>query len=218
MIDLYSGTPGSGKSLRTVSKIYYALVFNRPVICNFQIDVAQIKHKRGEFVYLDNSELTPEFLIQYSKNYFGSRLPIEDQILLVIDECQLLFNARDWGKKGRDKWLSFFSQHRKYGYHVILVAQFDGMIDKQIRALIEYEYVHRKLSNFGWRGLFLSLFLGFRSFIAVKVWYPMNMKVDQEIFYAKRKFFRLYHTFGTFDSGDNKAPEQKDKNRSHPEG
>ena len=37
----------------------------------------------------------------------------------------------------------FFSQHRKLGYRVILVAQFSEMIDKQIRALIEYEYIHR---------------------------------------------------------------------------
>lgn len=205
MIDLYSGTPGSGKSLHTISKIYTSLVMKRPVICNFQIDVSKIKRKKSDFVYLDNSELTPDFLIQFSQAYFKDRLPVEDQILLVIDECQLLFNAREWGKKGRDKWLSFFSQHRKFGYHVILVAQFDGMIDKQIRALIEYEYVHRKISNFGWRGYFLSLFVGFHAFIAVKVWYPMNMKVDQQIFHARKKYFQLYQTFGTFDNVEKKA-------------
>ena len=77
---------------------------------------------------------------------------IEDQILLVIDESQLIFNARDWQKAGREKWLSFFSQHRKYGYHIILVAQFDRMIDRQIRSLIEYEYVHRKVGNYGIKG------------------------------------------------------------------
>ena len=32
---------------------------------------------------------------------------------------------------------------------MILIAQFDKMVDRQFRALFEYEYVHRKVSNFG---------------------------------------------------------------------
>lgn len=200
MIDLYSGTPGSGKSLHVISKIYHSLRLNRPVICNFEIATEHIRRCKGEFIYRDNSILSPDFLIDFSRRYFDDRSIKEDRILLVIDECQLLFNAREWGKKGRDKWLSFFTQHRKYGYHVILIAQFDGMIDKQIRALIEYEYVHRKLTNYGWRGIFLSFFLGPRTFLAVKIWYPMNMKVDQEIFHARKKMFRLYQTFGDFST------------------
>ena len=40
---------------------------------------------------------------------------------------------------------SHFSQHRKLGYRVILIAQFDRMLDRQIRSVLEYEYIHRKV-------------------------------------------------------------------------
>lgn len=209
MIDLYSGTPGSGKSLHAAQRIYTALTIQRrPVVCNFDINLDAIKRLRGTFCYVDNTALTPDYLIKYSQDYFGDKRVVEDQILLVIDECQLLFNAREWGKKGRDKWLSFFTQHRKLGYHVILIAQFDGMIDKQIRALIEYEYVHRKLSNFGWRGLFLSVFFGPGSIIAVKVWYPLNMKVDQEVLHIRKRYYRLYQTYNLFQADQDGGKEK----------
>lgn len=150
------------------------------------------------YSYVSNDALSPEFLIRYSQSYFAGRIIREDSILLVLDECQLLFNAREWSKAGRDKWLAFFTQHRKYGYHVILIAQFDRMIDRQIRSLIEYEYVHRKVSNYGIKGKALSLLMGGNVFVAVKVWYPMNEKIGSEFFRARRRFYRLYDTFGSF--------------------
>lgn len=104
----------------------------------------------------------------------------EGEILLVIDECQIMFNARDWGQKNRAAWCAFFTQHRKLGYEVILVAQFDRMLDRQIRSLIEYEWIHRKVSNFGIAGKIFSLLFGGKLFVAVKVWYPMKQKVGSE--------------------------------------
>lgn len=81
-----------------------------------------------------------------------------------------------------------FTQHRHFGYTVVLVAQFDRMIDRQIRSLIEYEYVHRKLSNFGLKGMLLNLAMGGRTFVSVKIWYPMKEKVGQEFFMPGRNY------------------------------
>ena len=145
MIKLFSGTPGSGKSLHTAEKIYYALRAGRPVICNFDINREFVKGRRGrkcDFTYIANDQLSVEFLLSLSTSYFSNHRMREDWILLVLDEAQLLFNAREWGQNGRKEWLSFFSQHRKYGYEIILVAQFDRMLDRQIRSLIEYEFIH----------------------------------------------------------------------------
>lgn len=200
MIDLYSGTPGSGKSLHVASYIYWALRRGKPVICNF--DIQTRKFKRCNFTYIENHLLDPADLIARSQRYFAHKRVVEDEILLVIDECQLLFNAREWSKKGRDDWLSFFTQHRKYGFHIILIAQFDMMIDKQIRSLIEYEYVHRKVSNFGWKGWLLSLFLGGKTFVAVKVWYPLKQKVGSEFFHAHKRYYSLYDTYGQFNKAE----------------
>lgn len=201
MIELYSGTPGSGKSLHTAERLYFWLRIGRPAICNFEIRLDYVRHKNPEtlnFHYVPNDNLTPEYLIEFARDWWHGRTIKEDSILLVIDECQLMFNAREWAQKGRDRWLSFFTQHRKYGYHVILVAQFDRMVDRQIRSLIEYEYIHRKFANFGLKGKILSILMGGNVFVAVKVWYPMRERVSSEIFRARKMFFRLYDTFGSF--------------------
>lgn len=202
MIFLYSGTPGSGKSLHTARTIYYHLMMGRPVIANFEINTSRVKNPHL-FTYVDNEELQPEFLINYFMEYSkekGRDLK-EGEILLVIDECQLLFNSREWAKSGRNDWNAFYTQHRKYRFDVVLVAQFDRMIDRQIRSLIEYEFIHRKVSNFGWKGMALSLCMGTTNlFCAVKVWYPMKERVSSDMFKAKKKYYNMYNTFNTFKS------------------
>lgn len=172
----------------------------RPVIGNFPVDLSQ--YKRAAFTYCPNDRMTPKFLIGYSRKRFGSKPPKEGSILLVIDECQLLFNAREWQQTGRAQWLSFFTQHRKLGYDIILIAQFDRMIDRQIRSLIEYEYIHRKMSNFGWQGYLLSLFFGGKTFIAVKRWYPLHERLGSELFHARKKLYSIYDSYATFDAAE----------------
>lgn len=208
MISLYSGTPGSGKSLHIAQRIYYGLRRGRPTICNFEIDLKKVnkkKYKELPFVYMDNYKMTPENLIKVSKFWFEGTKIKEDSILIVIDECQILFNSREWQKRSRADWLSFFSQHRKYGFEIVLIAQFDGMIDRQIRSLIEYEYIHRKVSNFGIVGkVMASVALG-KMFACVKMWYPLNERIGSEFFTAKKKYYEIYNTYGFFENPeDNK--------------
>ena len=201
MIYLYSGTPGSGKSLHTASVLYWQIRRGFPAICNFDFAADRIRTKRpGMFHFWANDEITPERLIDFSHAYFENHTFREGQILLVLDECQLLFNAREWDAKGRKEWLSFFTQHRKYGYDIILVAQFDRMIDRQIRSLIEYEQIHRKVSNFGIYGKILSLFSCGKLFVSVKVWYPLKEKVGSEFFKANKKYYSLYDTYKHFEN------------------
>lgn len=202
MIFLYSGTPGSGKSLHVAERLYHLLRAGRPTVCNFPINLNRIpKKKRELFCYKSNLEITPDFLIEFSREHFKGKKVKESSLLLVIDECQLMFNARDWSKSGRDKWLSFFTLHRHYGYDIILIAQFDRMIDRQIRSLIEYEYIHRKVSNFGLRGMLLcAVMLSPKLFVSVKVWYPMKEKVSSEFFKCKRKYYSLYDTYLMLDA------------------
>lgn len=200
MIYLYSGTPGSGKSLHMAQNIYYWLKSGHVCIANFEIDISKIPKCKGTFIYLDNQNLTADYLINFAKEYYTTHRFREGAIRVYIDECQLLFNARDWQQTGRTKWLSFYTQHRKYGYDVFLVAQFDRMIDRQIRSLIEYEVIHRKASNFGFFGYFLRIFtFGKPVFVSVKVWYPMKEKVSHDFFTANKKYYSIYDTFNTFD-------------------
>ncbi len=218
MISLYSGTPGSGKSLHCARTIINWSRLGYPVIGNFPVDLS--RYKRAAFTYCPNDKMTPKFLIDYSRNRFGDKTPKEGSILLVIDECQLLFNAREWQQSGRAQWLSFFTQHRKLGYDIILIAQFDRMVDRQIRSLIEYEYIHRKMSNFGWQGYLLSLFFGGKTFIAVKRWYPLHERLGSELFHARKSLYSIYDSYATFDADAAPSlpaePAQEDQSAAAP--
>ena len=198
-IILYSGTPGSGKSLHAAKTIIEWFKKGKPVITNFDLEIS--KYANAIHRYVDDDELTPDFLLQYSREYFQGRKLTkrdEDTILLVVDECQLLFNSRDYQKKDRKVWIKFFSTHRHLGYHVILIAQMDKMLDKQIRGVIEYEYIHRKLSNFGKAGKLLTIALAGELFTAVQMWYPLKMKIGTTMFRGKRRYFRIYDSYASF--------------------
>ena len=142
MIELYSGTPGSGKSLHVAKIIRERLrMYNCVIIGNFYVNQNTVKKRKGTYIYVDNSRLEPERLIKFAIRYArhkGRRLK-EDELYLFIDEAQLLFNSRDWQLIKTSGWVSFYSQHRKLGFYIGLIAQFDRMLDRQIRSLVENE-------------------------------------------------------------------------------
>lgn len=203
-IDLFSGTPGSGKSLHAAKKIVDWSRQGKPVITNFEVDLS--KYPKANQICVDDDDLTPDFLVKFSREYFQGRKLTkkdEDTILLVIDECQLIFNSREYQKKDRKAWIKLFSTHRHLGYHVILIAQMDKMLDKQIRGLIEYEYIHRKLSNFGKAGKLLTIALAGEMFTSVQMWYPLKLKIGTQMFRAKKRYYSIYDSYAAF--GEPKA-------------
>lgn len=197
MIYLYSGTPGSGKSLHAAERIYCKLKMGRPVIANFEINLDNFK-KKVPFYQIDNFSVTVDDLKKISFDYFKTHKFKEGGITLFLDECQLLFNSRDYQAKNRMEWLSFFSQHRHYGFDIILIAQFDRMLDRQIRSLIEYEFTHRKCSNFGKLGFWIKLFAFGDVFLCIERYYPIKYKVGQSFFRAHKRYYSLYDTYGEF--------------------
>lgn len=197
-IFLMTGTPGSGKSLHMAAILKWRLKRKLPTICNFEIAGANRLHG---FACIENDDLTCEYLEDFARDYFADKNFREGAIKLYIDECQLLFNARTWNDAKRKDWIKFFTQHRKLGYDVYLIAQFDTMIDKQLRALIEYEIKHRKLNNYGWVGRIASLLvLGRPVVVAVTYWYPMKQRISSEWIIGRKGLFKIYDTskiFGT---------------------
>lgn len=192
MIYLYTGSPGSGKSYHVAVDIYNRLTKHRykRVIANFQINTSKIKKCKGEFIYKDNSELTVKYLMEYAKK--KHKEGIENQTLLVIDEAQIKYNSREWQIKRdeRMEWIEFFTQHRKLGYNIILITQFDRMIDRQIRSLVEYEVKHRKINNFK-----IGRIFPVTTFACITYWYGVNEKIDVEFLFYKRKYSRIYDSY-----------------------
>lgn len=203
MIYLYTGTPGSGKSLHTAEQIVkWINIYKSPVIANFDFDISRLKFKGfAGFLKMDNLSINPESLFRFSEVYKDKRkwrrVP-EEHILLIIDECQLIFNCRSWNAKDRAEWISFFTQHRKLGYRIILICQFAEMIDKQIRSLVEYEYVHRKVKNIGIYGRVLNTLAMGRLHVAVKMYSPLREKVGVDFFKGNSRLYELYDSYNRF--------------------
>lgn len=196
MIELYSGTPGSGKSFHAVDRVYNCLRIGRNVIANFPIQFPARKRQRGAFLYLSNQEMTVSGFIRFAKEHHKPYK--EHQTLIVIDEAGIKFNARNWQDKDRLKWLEFFSQHRKFGYDIILISQADIMLDKQIRTFIEINHIHRKMSNNGFFGLLMSPLI---SFCDVKRWYGIDMSLGCDFIRYSRRISDIYDSYALFDGG-----------------
>lgn len=203
MITLYSGTPGSGKS-------YHACLFlldwlkhkDRGLIANFPVDLGGRSFPEGNrLVYWDNSEITPSALVAYARTYH--KAGIEGQTLLIVDEAQVLWNARTFQSGQRMAWIKFFSQHRKLGYNILMIAQNDRMIDKQLRMLIEIEVKHRKLNNYGLGGFLFTLGNMRTCFVAIKYWYGGNkLLLDKQTIWYKKSVADIYDTMRMFDDAD----------------
>lgn len=201
MIYLYSGTPGSGKSLDSIRDITTKLKLGGNVISNFPIDVTKIKPKKGiklgKFIYKSNQELSVKFLTDFAKNNHVKGK--EAQTLIVIDEAQALFNPRDFRDINRKGFNHFFSLHRHLGYNVILITQNDRLLDKQIRCLIEYEIKHRKVNNFK----FIGKILPFSTFACITYWYGVREKIDVNFFRYSKKLSSMYDSYALFDTVKN---------------
>ena len=74
------------------------------------------------------------------------------------------------------------------------------MLDKQIRSLVEDEVKHRKLNNYGFGGMFLTLFsLGRTWFIAIDYWYGGNkLKLGHSVFPYRKRYSALYDSYRLF--------------------
>ncbi len=187
MINIIQGTPGSGKSSVCTVDMLEFLEYGGVVACNYNLvngwhfkladnnykvrlgykdrdQVAESYWKRAFKIGTSDtifqlSERLKEIDINVKNNH-----PLgEGRARLYLDEAQLLFNSRNW--KDNYQFIEFFTQHRKLGWDVYLIAHTADMIDKQIRGLIEYETRLRnmqKVKIFGvipvaYKPLFLSI-------------------------------------------------------------
>jgi hypothetical protein len=168
VIEICQGTPGSGKSASAVARAIVHLRKGGLVAANFSLvdgwaDTIARKDIRSLFsdnfrfkkasalwerFYRVNSlaairELNPRE--QAVGAYRDKGKYQEGQGLLILDEAQLVFNSRKWDKNF--EWIEFFTQHRKLGWHVLLIAHHIEMIDSQIRPLAEYESRFRNMQK-----------------------------------------------------------------------
>lgn len=226
-IQCFTGVPGSGKSYHTARVIYDSLRSGKNVISNLNINTSIIypksdKKPLGKFIYVPNQQWIDSSI--YEKTRMGGKAPcgiysyiyglenfalqfhkrnkkgqiIEGQTLIVLDECQTIFNPRSWNRKDRLSWIEFFTVHRHYGFEVILVTQNDMMIDKQIRGVLETQVLHRNVSKYKKFGKLLAIPFGGNLFITIKKMYGMSKKdshISSSLLFGSSFYFSLYDSY-----------------------
>lgn len=226
MLNLYSGTPGSGKSLHIAQLIYkWIRVYKSNVITvNMNINSSYVYTKHGKKIphtkrgiiynFKDFTHINPQFFYDYARKFHKKGK--EHQTVIIIDEAQTFFNPvvvkeknqhyKELKSKGikipyvegyREDWLKFFTQHRHLGFDICLVSQFDKLIDAPIRCLFEYNYVHRKINNYS-IGFVLTL-LGISLFKSTQFWYGAKLRTGNNFFFYQKKYSKIYDSYKLFD-------------------
>lgn len=182
MITVIQGTTGSGKSSIMVEDMADFLLSGGVVAMNFTLSpgwldvicAASHKYRSGRV----DRELfrrslwercfhigTQDTILELGKKIeqLSLRKGREGLGRLYLDEAQLLFNSRSWSKN--QKFIEFFTQHRKLKWDVFLVTHTMDMIDKQIRGLVDLETRLRNLQKvkilglipLAWKPTFLAI-------------------------------------------------------------
>jgi Zonula occludens toxin len=212
MIRLFTGVGGSSKSYHTAKLIKGVLLERKNVIANIPINVDYVRkpirdfkgnvliymHNIGDFRYFGNNQFTPEMLVAYSDTYHKRDRKgnmIEGQTVVVIDECQLLFDPRVV-KPDRAKWVRFFCLHRHYGYDIILITQHNRLIDRQIREQCSEEVKHRYCNQNG----IIGMLLPFKLYSATTVW--NGHKTDAQFYTLNKSIFKIYDSYTEYEHKD----------------
>lgn len=216
MIEVYTGFVGSGKSFAATAlgvQIADAPLGKKTVVANFPIKpkkrflsfLRKNKVNNPRWVYKDNEELTVKFLVQESiKNGWNKK---EGSALVIFDEASIPFNSRNWNSPDRMDWIKFLTQSRKFGYDFIFITQDSRLLDKQVRALCEYEVCHKKMNNMfalKWLSLFrITLFAG------VSFWNgtaARSTKGQLRLTLYRKKIAERYDSLNLFDYQDAFSP------------
>lgn len=201
MIQLYTGTIGSGKSYHALEDVIGFLKNGKHVIANFPINFSDGMKKKGyadRFMYIPDEFLMGSngvvLLYHVAMKHFHGN---EGACLVVIDEAGNYFAPADYAKPEQRLWAKFFTLSRKLGYDFILISQTDKQINKVIRACVEYEVKHRKANR-----VFPFNLLPFTIFIYVTYWKQTRERLGASSSIFVKKFAQLFDThkiFGMLD-------------------
>lgn len=217
--DLWTGTPGSGKSLHMAHDIKDNLRWGKFVISTSYIDTSlcfmsrfaemiynkskgKIKlykpdKREKNFYYVDINEITPDYLYEFAARHhvFGK----EHQTVVYLDECVAIFSPTVMSEKTWNEWDTFFRKHRHIGYDIVLIPQSPKLISRKIREYAEHEVKHYNRKNHGLFGLFLSMILGSLFSYSVCWRGTKDVPLSQGFFTYKYIYGRMYNSYCMYD-------------------
>lgn len=206
MIALVQGPPGNGKSFYAIRKAAEALENGKCLATNVELApdayakiAARNPLRRFNKRARDKRarQLAAQTLVSENlQELFSIRLRGrgEGRGVMILDEAHNWMNARAWSADDRAHIVRFFSQHRKLGWDVYLIAQDAEMIDKQVRALAEYIVSLRNLRRAKWAGVPIS---PVNLFLAVWRWHATTTTVVKREAFTLNYAKDLYDTYAT---------------------
>ncbi|MDR3412607.1 MAG: zonular occludens toxin domain-containing protein [Formivibrio sp.] len=137
---IVTGVLGGGKSIMTVSKMREYAKEGRRIAGNIDINLKHLlRNPRSKVSYTRVPDLpTATDLDCIGRGYEGDH-DEEKNGLLILDECAIWMNAREWNDGRRKALINWLVHARKLGWDVYMLVQHIDMVDSQIRsALAEY--------------------------------------------------------------------------------
>lgn len=204
MISIVTGKLGAGKTLSSVVEMLRHWIAGGTVCTNVIIHWEPVKRycaKRHGVKLLDKQlqtlDLNGEEKNWHTQIPFG--VPGGLPIMVVLDEVQLFFNARDWAttRESHGSMISFLTQSRKAAVDVRFITQAGATVDKQFRLQCQFEFFIVPSANlvFGFLGS-----LPFKFYLLVKKDANNGNKLTVEYRFYDSQIFDLYDSFDMLDN------------------
>ncbi|MCH8475995.1 MAG: hypothetical protein LAT55_12305 [Opitutales bacterium] len=205
-----TGKLGAGKTLMSVSRIEKYLHEGRKVATNLDIDLSAMlgPYKRNTELYRLPDIPTIESLKSLPKGYDGDEIDESKNGLLVLDECGIFFDSRNWNDPRRKPINAHFKLLRKLRWDAILIIQDIDNLDSDARRTIAEHVVYcRRMDRLripiiSWLVKLITTYdlpLPQVHYGIVKYGTSENsMKVDDWTYYGKR-LYSCYNTEQLFD-------------------
>jgi hypothetical protein len=154
MIAVFTGLPGSGKSLKLADSLVNILYRNRKAyernVKRFEAgEIESLPPKRLLWTNLKFQPKVEVEFLDYIRYWTDLKqlTPLRD-VDVAIDEIATYFDARLWEtlSPGMRRWLA---QHRKFGIEIYGTAQDFAQTDKAFRRLTSHLFLLRKLIGSG---------------------------------------------------------------------
>ena len=201
MLQLYTGTPGSGKSYHAVREGLWQ-ARRKLVVANFAVsnapELRQLENGRWVgWMHISDDDMSVGAMIGIYDKYLRE-IHRESSALWIMDEAQRKFNTREWNQPERKDWVTFASLHRHLGFDGILVVQDLSLLDGQMGAMCQEQMRHRRVNRhmpFKW--------VPFMPPVFATVTYQMHTKLKGELglLFLKKKVAARYDSLQVFDMG-----------------
>lgn len=161
MIYLYYGKIGDGKTYHVVrNELLPAVAKGRKVYTNIdELNLVEIEKQTGkkpDIVHWSTVEDVAGAVQLKANDKEGHSLKVDRGALLIVDECQWVWDARAFGKMPKET-LTLMEYHRHFGLDLVLISQSPGRIDRAVLRLLNESYQVKNLRILG--GVFDSFYI-----------------------------------------------------------